>query len=42
VSLAPGPVLDVLDWITQTDAAIGQAQRHLAAAVIRARQNGRP
>jgi predicted transcriptional regulator len=41
VSLPPAPELDVLDWIAQADAAIQQARRQLAAAVIRARQNGR-
>jgi hypothetical protein len=39
--LPPGPAVDVLDWVAQADTAIRHAQRHLAAAVIRARQNGR-
>jgi hypothetical protein len=39
--LPPGPAFDVLDWVAQADAAARQAQHHLAATVIRARQHGR-
>ena len=38
--LPPGPAFDALDWVAQADAAIRQAQRHLATTVTRARQNG--
>jgi hypothetical protein len=38
--LPPGPPLDVLDWVTDASAAVGQARRHLAAAVTRARTQG--
>jgi hypothetical protein len=38
--LPPGPAFDVLDWITQADTAVRQAQRHLTTTVTRARQNG--
>jgi len=38
--LPPGPPLDVLAWVTDADAAVRQAQRHLAAAVTRARSQG--
>jgi hypothetical protein len=38
--LPPGPAFDALDWITQADAAVRQAQSHLATTVTRARQNG--
>lgn len=41
IPLPPGPVPDILDWVTQAHAVIHQAQRDLAATVIRARQNGR-
>lgn len=40
VPLPPGPPLDVLAWITDADDAVRQAQRHLAAAVSRARSQG--
>jgi hypothetical protein len=39
--LPPGPAFDVLDWVAQADAAVRQAQHHLATTVTRARQNGR-
>jgi hypothetical protein len=39
--LPPGPALDILTWIAQADAAVRQAQHHLAATITRARQNGR-
>jgi hypothetical protein len=38
--LPPGPAFDVLDWVAQADAAVRQAQHHLAATVTRARQHG--
>jgi hypothetical protein len=38
--LPPGPALDVLDWVTDAHAAAGQARRHLAAAITRARTQG--
>ena len=38
--LPPGPAFDVLAWVAQADAAVRQAQRHLATTVTRARQNG--
>jgi hypothetical protein len=41
VPLPPGPPLDVLAWVTDADDAVRQAQRHLAAAVSRARSQGR-
>jgi hypothetical protein len=40
VPLPPGPPLDVLDWVADARADLGQAQRHLAAAVTRARSRG--
>ena len=39
--LPPGPPPDVLDWVTAAGAAARQARRDLAAAVIRARSQGR-
>ena len=39
--LPPGPAFDVLGWVAQADAAVRQAQHHLATTVTRARQNGR-
>lgn len=38
--LPPSPPIDVLDWVTNARAAAGQAQRHLDAAVTRARLQG--
>jgi hypothetical protein len=40
-ALPPGPVIDVLDWVADAGAAVGQASRDLAAAVTRARSRGR-
>jgi hypothetical protein len=39
--LPPGPPLDVLNWVTDASAAASQARRHLAAAITRARSQGR-
>ena len=39
--LPPGPPIDVLAWITQAHAAVTDAQNNLAAAVTRARSQGR-
>jgi len=38
--LAPSPQLDVLDWISTAHEQTKNAERHLTAAVARARQNG--
>jgi hypothetical protein len=38
--LPAGPVIDVLDRVTDADAAVRQARRHLDAAVTRARSRG--
>jgi hypothetical protein len=40
VPLPSGPPLDVLAWVTDADDGVRQAQRHLAAAVSRARSQG--
>jgi hypothetical protein len=40
VPLPPGPVVDILDWVADADAAARQARRDLAAAVTRARNRG--
>jgi hypothetical protein len=40
VPLRPSPVIDVLDWVADADAAARQARRDLAAAVTRARSRG--
>ena len=38
--LPPSPPLDVLGWVADARAGLGQSQRHLAAAVTRARSQG--
>jgi hypothetical protein len=38
--LPPGPVIDVLDWVSDASTAALQARCHLAAAVTRARSRG--
>jgi hypothetical protein len=40
VPLPPGPAIDVLDWVAETDDAARQACRDLSAAVTRARSRG--
>ena len=40
-ALPPGPELDVPDWVADARAAASQASRDLAAAVARARSQGR-
>jgi hypothetical protein len=40
-ALPPGPVIDVLDWVSDASTAVLQARYHLAAAVTRARSRGR-
>jgi hypothetical protein len=42
VTLPAGPVIDVLDWIGTAQQQAATAERNLAAAVTRARQNGHP
>lgn len=42
VTLPAGPVIDVLDWISTAQQQAAAADRNLAAAVTRARQNGHP
>ena len=39
-ALPPGPVIDVLDWVSDASTAALQARCHLAAAVTRARSRG--
>ena len=39
-ALPPGPAVDVLDWVTRSCLAAGQASRDLDAAVTRARSAG--
>ncbi len=42
VTLPPGPVIDVLDWVSAARQHAAAAERDLAAAVARARQAGHP
>lgn len=42
VTLPPGPAIDVLDWVSAAQQQAAAAERDLAAAVARARQNGHP
>jgi hypothetical protein len=41
-ALPPGPLIDVLDWISTARQQAAAAGRNLAAAVTRARQAGHP
>jgi len=42
VPLPPGPVIDVLDWVSAARQHAAAAEQDLTAAVTRARQNGHP